>query len=346
MKIAIVNAMAPYIYGGAEFMADSLRDKFVEYGHEAQVIRFHYSSYPIENIADGMLAARLTKIENTDRVIAFKFPAYLIPHPEKRLWLIHQFRQAYELENTEFDMFNAAANGPMIKQLIRDADNRYLKELEGNIYTNSKVVSDRLMRYNGISSSVLFPPLMNEKQYQSGEYGNYIFYPSRVNRSKRQYLAVEAMRHTKSNVKLVIAGKGDCKGDEKFIKELIEKYELREKVTFVNRFISEQEKVDLFKDCLACLYIPYEEDSYGYVSLEAFQSKKAVISCTDSGGTDIVVATDKTGYLVQPTPEALAEAMDKLYENKKRAREMGHNGLPRLHELGISWENVVERFTK
>ena len=41
--------------------------------------------------------------------------------------------------------------------------------------------------------------------------------------------------------------------------------------------------------CLAVAYIPYDEDSYGYVTLEACLAKKAVITCTDSGGIDALV---------------------------------------------------------
>ena len=32
-----------------------------------------------------------------DRLIGLKFPAYLIPHPRKVIWLLHQHRQAYDL---------------------------------------------------------------------------------------------------------------------------------------------------------------------------------------------------------------------------------------------------------
>ena len=44
-------------------------------------------------------------------------------------------------------------------------------------------------------------------------------------------------------------------------------------MTFLG-WISEQEKADLMANCYAALYIPYDEDSYGYVTLEAFHSAK------------------------------------------------------------------------
>ncbi len=348
MKIAIVNNMVPFLYGGAEFLADSLCGKFKEYGHQSQVITYPFNWVPKENILASISAVCLNKLDNVDLVIALKFPAYYIEHPNKKLWLLHQFRQAYDLHGTEYGMFDDNdPNDYAIRQSIINMDNKYLKPLEGRIFTNSHVVSNRLMQFNGIQSEVLYPPLMDASLYSiTGEYGDYIFYPSRVNYSKRQHMAVEAMRYTKSNVKLVIAGKGDAPSDEELIFELIEKYQLHDKVTYLNRFISEQEKVELFQASLGGIYIPYDEDSYGYVTLEGFQAGKAMISCTDAGGTDVVVKDGITGYMTAPTPQDLAEAMDKMYMNRHKAKEMGMNGLPLLEELGITWDNVIRRLTE
>ena len=46
MKIAIVNNMVPFLYGGAEFLADSLNSKFKEYGYDSQVITYPFSWTP------------------------------------------------------------------------------------------------------------------------------------------------------------------------------------------------------------------------------------------------------------------------------------------------------------
>lgn len=343
MKIAILTAKMPFLYGGAEFLADSLKDKLIEFGYEAQVIGFHYSYQSVQNVMDGMLAASCMRIANVDHTISLVFPAYLIPHASKKLWLLHQFRQAYDMEGTRYDCFSQSAQDQAVKSVIRKTDTSCLMALEGKIYTNSNVVSKRLLKYNGVRSEVLYPPLMDANLYSTGDFGDYIFYPSRVNRSKRQDLAVKALAKSKSNVRLILAGKGDTSEDEEFIFETIEKCGVGDRVTYINRFITQQEKADLFKNSLGCIYIPYNEDSYGYVTLEAIQSEKPIISCTDAGGTDVVVKDGYTGFMTEPTAEALGEAMDKLYLNKSAAKEMGGNGLALLHELNINWENVIRR---
>ncbi len=47
-----------------------------------------------------------------DLVIATKFPSYAVRHPNKVVWLLHQFRQAYELDGTDLGQFGESGRGP------------------------------------------------------------------------------------------------------------------------------------------------------------------------------------------------------------------------------------------
>src|SRR4051794_40443654 len=96
----ILNNGIPFLQGGAEHLADSLARELVVRGHEAQVVRLPLRWHSPEAIADSMAAAAALQIEGADRVIALKFPAYLVPHENKVVWLLHQFRQAYDLWGT------------------------------------------------------------------------------------------------------------------------------------------------------------------------------------------------------------------------------------------------------
>jgi glycosyltransferase involved in cell wall biosynthesis len=344
MKIAIVNNSVPFVYGGAEFLADSLKDKLIEHGHQAVVIKVPFKWHPAEAILDNMLACRLLRIRNVDRVIALKFPAYYVDHPDKVLWLLHQFRQAYDLWGTPYQDIPSTPEGLAVRQAIINMDNTYLGQVK-KIYTNSSVVSSRLMKYNGIGSEVLFPPLMDAHKFYCGDYGDYIFYPSRITGGKRQLLAVESMKHTRTNVRLVIAGSPETPDDLDRIETMIRKDNLGSKVEILGRFISQEEKADLFAGSLGCVYLPYDEDSYGYVTLEAYASGKPVITCNDSGGTLEVVEDGVTGFVAPPDPMALAAAMDKLYEDRQMAKKMGMAGVCKVDSMGISWDNVIRRLT-
>jgi glycosyltransferase involved in cell wall biosynthesis len=277
-----------------------------------------------------------------DLVIALKFPAYLTTFANKKLWLLHQFRQAYELWGGPFQDLPDTPEGRRVRDAVIAADNRFLREAR-EIYTNSRIVASRLKQFNGIQAdAVLYPPLPNPEIYRSEAFGDFFFYPSRLSPAKRQDLAIEAMRHTRSDFKLVIAGKADDSQYEQQLRSLIARYDLQEKVQLLG-WISEEEKASLFAKAFGVLYVPYDEDSYGYVSLEAFQSRKFVVTFTDSGGTDELIEHDRNGLIIEPSPLVLAEQMEHLWADKARARCLGENAYQTLADKGISWQRVLER---
>ena len=344
MKIAIVNNCVPFIAGGAEHLADSLCAKLIEHGHEAMLIRIPFRWYPAESIVDHILACRLLCLRGVDRVIALKFPAYYVPHDNKVLWLLHQFRQAYELWGTAYQDIPDTPQGLKIRQAIIEADNQYLPEAR-KIYTNSYVTGSRLKRFNNLDSEVLFPPLNRPDDFFCSGYGDYIFYPSRVTSGKRQTLVVESMKYCKSSVRLVIGGKPELPSDQEAVERIIRESGLQSRVKFIPKFLTEKAKAEFFAGALGCAYTPYDEDSYGFVTLESYHSGKPVITCDDSGGTQILVKDGETGFVVPPLPEAIGSAMDRLYDDRRLARRLGEAGYNLMITLGINWDTVVERLT-
>jgi len=91
------------------------------------------------------------------------------------------------------------------------------------------------------------------------------------------------------------------------------------------------------------LYLPFDEDSYGYVTLEAFHSHKPVLTFTDSGGTDEVIVDGENGRILDPTPEALAEGMERLWADRPAAVGMGHEAFATIGRHGIEWSHILER---
>jgi glycosyltransferase involved in cell wall biosynthesis len=86
------------------------------------------------------------------------------------------------------------------------------------------------------------------------------------------------------------------------------------------------------------------DEDYGYVTVEAFLSGKPVVTCKDSGGTLEFVEDGATGFVVDPEPQALALALNRLYLDRRLAREMGAAGRPRV--AGIGWDAVIDALTE
>ncbi len=344
MKIIIASTIVPFIEGGGTFIVDWLEQKLKEAGHQVDTIKIPFSSnYKL--MTEQLVGLRLYNLEDMcDRLICIRMPSYVLKHHEKYLWFIHHYREVYDLFGTPYQGVPNTDEGLAIRELIMRADDLAFSESK-KIYTNSKIVSGRLKKFNDIDSEVVYPPLLNPEIYRCDEYGDYIYYSSRVCVPKRQLLAVEAMKYTKSNVKLLISGRSESSVYSKEIDKVIEKNNIGHKVIIEDRWISEKEKSDYFSKSLAGLYIPFDEDSYGYPSLEAHHSKKAIITCKDSGGTDELIIDGYNGFITEPQPEELAKVFDQLYNNKNMASEMGKNAESRLTELEINWENVIRRFT-
>lgn len=343
MKIIIASTIVPFISGGGTFIVDWLEQKLNEYGHQADVVKIPFI-HDYHTVMSQMLALRMYHLEDVcDRLIAIRTPSYLLKHPDKYLWFIHHYREMYDLWGTEYEQFPRNEETLAIREYVKRADDLAFKESR-KIYTNSQVVSDRLKLYNNIVAQPVYPPVLKPEQFYCQEYGDYIYYTSRICGHKRQWLAVEAMKYVKSDVKLVISGKTESPLEAKRINSIIAENHLEKKVTIVDSWISEEQKAKYFANCLAAIYIPFDEDSYGYPSLEAHHSQKAVISCTDSGGTDELIVNGENGFLVNPDPKKLAEIFDRLYEDKKLAEKMGVNGLKRIQDLDITWDNVIRRF--
>jgi glycosyltransferase involved in cell wall biosynthesis len=342
MRVVIASTIVPFIEGGGTFIVDWLETVLRERGHEVEVFKLPFWSQYLA-MPEQMLALRLLDLtEHGDRLIAIRPPAYLLRHPAKVLWFIHHHRGAYDLWGTEYQDLPSTPQGHAYRECIVKSDHLAFSEAR-SIFTNSAVVAKRLKVFNDIDAEVLYPPVFRPERYRCEEYGDYILYMSRIAHHKRQSLAIEAMRHTKTPVKLMIAGKADDANCETAVREAAERHRVADKVVFRTDWIPEEEKAEYFARCLAAAYLPFDEDSYGYPSLEAHHAGKCVISATDAGGTSELIVDGYNGFLVEPTPEALAERFDQLYLDRPMARRMGEAGVARLTELGITWDRVLER---
>lgn len=344
MKIAIAMVQVPFISGGAEILAQMLRAELKKRGHEADIVTIPFKWYPVDSLLDCMMAGRmldLTEIngEKIDMVIAMKFPAFYVKHDNKVIWLMHQHRQAYDLWETEFGDLDKLENGEWAREIIIKHDTQYMMEAKA-IYTIANNTSNRLFKYNGIKSETLYHPPLNHEKLYCGEFKNYIFYPSRIDSIKRQRILVEAARYIKTDVQFVLAGSGSKKEIE-YINDLIKTYKLESKVHLVG-FISEEEKINYYSNCLGVYFGAYDED-YGYITLESFFSKKPVIVHKDAGGPLEFVVDEENGYIIDTDPKILAQKIDYLVENKEEAKTMGEKGYISLQKKNVNWDFVINK---
>jgi len=341
VKILVVNNMAPFVWGGAEELAVHLRKNLIEAGHESEILRIPFQWEPALRIPSQMMMVRAFELSNADRVIALKFPAYLIRHPHKTFWLLHQFRQAYDLHDAGQSNLPEGCEGDELRTLIRNADNESFGEAK-KIFCNSAVTKARLRKYNGFDANVLLPPINDPELFPGGETGDYIFAGGRVNGMKRQHLLIEAMQYADKSVKLVIAGPPDEPADAARLVALVEKLGMDDRVQLDLCFLPRETYARYVNGAAAVAYLPFDEDSLGYVAMEAATAGKALISTTDSGGVLGLVRDNETGLVAAPEALSLAQAMTAISQNRRRATDYGAAARELWLDLGISWPATIE----
>lgn len=341
-SILICTTQVPFTSGGAESHVAGLQKALQVAGYQAEVVALPFKWYPPSEIMRAALAWRLLDLteangKRVDLVIGMKFPAYLVAHERKVIWVMHQYRSAYNLWGTEFDDLSTYPEGARMREWIRNCDNRFIPQAKG-VFANSKTVADRLKRYNGIESEPLYHPPPRFEQLRTGDTGDYFFYPSRLEPQKRQELLIEAVKFTRTPVKVVLAGNS---ANLKHYNSLIKQHGVTERVKLLG-FVSESEMIELYANALGICYLPFDED-YGYVTLEGMLSGKPVVVPQDGGGATEFVGHQQDGFIVEPAPKAIAECLDTIYSDREKARKMGERGKEKLKAMNLSWDHVVKK---
>jgi glycosyltransferase involved in cell wall biosynthesis len=341
VRVLVVNNMAPFISGGAESMAEHLRRNIERAGHPAEVLRIPFQWDPATRIPSQMLMARALELHNVDHVVALKFPAYLIPHPRKTLWLVHQYRQAYDLYDAGQTNLPSDATGAEIRALIRNADDECFRGAR-RIYAISDVTQQRLAKYNGFASLVLRAPLNDPELFEGGAPQGYIFAGGRVNAHKRQHLMLEAMAFAPRAARLVVAGPPDTAADAARLHEAVERLGLQARVRLDLRFLERREYAAYVNGASAVASLPFDEESFSYVAMEAAAAAKGLISTTDSGGVLGLAVHGETAWVAAPEAKALAQAMGEVHARPKRAMAYGAAARARWTACNINWPATVE----
>src|SRR6188474_2701170 len=159
MRIAVCSPQVPFARGGAEILSETLVGELRARGHKAELVTIPFKWYPGARVLTQALLWRLVDLEEVggsavDLVISTKFPSYVVRHPNKVVWLVHQFRQAYELDRTELGQFSESEEDRALRRSIHRLDQVALGEAR-KLGAISQNVADRLKRNNGLDAEVI-----------------------------------------------------------------------------------------------------------------------------------------------------------------------------------------------
>jgi glycosyltransferase involved in cell wall biosynthesis len=338
MRIAVCAPQVPFVHGGAEILAETLVRELRERDHEADLVTVPFKWYPGTRVLDQAFLWRLLDLTESDGrpidvVIATKFPSYCVRHPDKRVWVLHQFRQAYELDRTGLGQFGEGPPDRALRRAVQRLDRIALGEAK-RLFATSRNVAQRLERSTGLAPEVMpHPP--QELPYRCDEYGDFVLSVNRLDRAKRIDLLLEAAALDES-LRVVVTGDGP---DRQRLESLARERGLNGRAEFTGR-VDEDELASLYARCLAVFYAPVDED-FGMVPYEAFLSHKPVLTTTDAGGPLEIVEDGRTGLVTAPDAAALARAAGRLRDHPDEARALGRAG----QEVAarVTWGACIDR---
>lgn len=322
----------------ARSLVQALRDA----GHTADIVVTPQNRFGRQ--ASAYIATWFTDVGSSDgkpidRVISLRYPSYAVRHPKHVCWLNHTMREYYDL----WDGFSAGlGTAGRIKESVRKAaihatDRYLLTRNVSRLFVQSRTIQRRLTMWPELRSTVLYPP-PPQRLYRCDGYGDYVFLVSRLTRLKRADLLIDALAQPGVTIRAVIAGEGEERGA---LEQLGRARGVTDRVTFAGR-ISDDELVDHLARCRIVCFPPFAED-YGFVTAEAFASRKAVITCRDSGGPAELVEDGVNGLICDPTPQSLAAALRRVMDDPSAADRMGAAAYDSSTRL--SWREAVAQLT-
>jgi glycosyltransferase involved in cell wall biosynthesis len=334
MKVAVVTAaMRSGERGGAEAFYAGLVGGLRSIGVEADEVAVPIDESTFETVMASYERCYDLDLRQYDLVISTKAPTYMLRHPRHISYLVHTLRVFYDRFAGEFGdgTDELKRQRALIHQLDKSALHPRRVRRHFTIgHTNYRRLIDADSSWGRIPYEVLYPAA-TVTGFKPPRPGEYFFLPGRLHRWKRADLVIRAMQRLKRDIPLKIAGTGE---DEPQLRALAG---TDRRIQFLGR-VSDAELVDLLASAIAVPFVPVQED-YGLVMVEAFNSRKPVVTCSDSGEPVYFVENNINGLVAEPTAEAVADAFEFLIDRPERAAEMGEHGFRSVAD--IKWESIA-----
>jgi glycosyltransferase involved in cell wall biosynthesis len=290
-------------------------------------------------------------LHRADLVISSQPPSYGVCHDRQLSIFSHHQRRYYDLSEVLIEaglIRNVEAHHIAVSHL-HAIDNQILPNVN-RILATSEEVQGRLKRFNGLESNVgVFhaglgfrpsaPELTGGEEYEN------VLCVSRHEFPKRTELFVHAM-NLLPQVDGIAVGAGGRLGyvmdlDRRFADATLDPdTESRSlwcvdarlvapgpvpgrpgRVHFTGQIADEE--LDLLYRRAVCVVAPAFLEDYGLTAVEAMSFGKPLVVCRDGGNLVNFVCDGENGFVVEPSGQAIAEAVRELASDPTRARAMG-----------------------
>lgn len=380
MKVAIVApSPVPFTRGGAERAVSGIEHAINELSpHQAEVIKVPVDESTLAGTLAGYEAFANLDLDHFDRIIATKYPAWMVDHPHKTVYLFHPLRGFYDTWHT-FGLPDAvpqpADHTFAMLHLMRQAHHRGALDEFFERWHNAvaamgadhpdfafpgpfarlcvrwldavATAPSEVAQYLAISGTVARRP----DYFPARSNPTVVHLPGSLPAATRReqpdpYLFTASRLDGPKRIELLIDALAHIPdpielriaGTGPASADLRARATSDPRISFLG-FVPEEELPQLYADALAVPFVPADED-LGLVTLEAFSQGTPVVTCTDSGGPTEFVRDGVNGLVTTPDPAAIAAALRRLIGNPERARQFGEAG--RVVAGQVTWDSVVD----
>ena len=349
MRIIIVGSAHPYRGGLASF-SERLASEFVAEGHEVEIVTFtlQYPSFLFPgktqftdspkpeglsisrrinstNPFNWMKVGREIRDKNADMVIFCYWMSFMAPSFGKIARIVRR--------NDKTKCIALVHNMIPHEQNILDKilPPYFVKSMDGFIALSKSVVDD-IGKFDKKDKPRTFSPHpiydhygihldRNEALQQLGLDQNckYVLFFGLVRAYKGLDLLIDAFADSKlrnSNIKLIVAG--EFYQDENIYRKQISDLGIEDKIIIHNEFIPD-DKVNLYFSAADIIAQTYKSATQSGVTQIAFHFEKPML-VTNVGGLGEIVINGKSGYVVEPQANEIANALSDFFE-KERSSE-------------------------
>lgn len=312
------------------------------------------------------LAERFSQIDASrfDALISTQPPSYAVAHPHHLSLFYHHLRIFYDLS----DVYTAAGFvdpelHAVSQQAVRAIDAEFFRGVKGFLAASDGVKA-RLRDFNGLTTNVWtwhagtgLPADVTPAP--TGPF-DHALCVSRHEFPKRTELFVHAMAYLPEAPAVMVGSGGrlpwlksvqarvsqpgvdlDRLADEDLwlcaAPNLVPTSPADSNVRLLER-VSDADLAALYRDAL-CVVAPAYDEDYGLTALEAMTYGKPLVVCKDGGGLVSFVEDGVTGFVVEPTGAAIAQAVRRFVDHPDAAREMGRRG--RDVASRYTWDNGI-----
>jgi len=354
--------VTPYFYphfGGVESHVMGLSEGLMNLGHEVEVVTSRYSRMPETEKIKGIKVTRLPQwvnLYNTPVVTAIqefvrRSHADVIhvhsPPPFTERFAAKGAKDAQKplVVTHHCDLELKGFLGKMAVNVYQSLLGKYPLKMADRVIstTNSYATTSRSLWDIDVD---VVPNAVDVNRFHPKNKGDFIrdkfvegdepiaLFVGRLVPHKGIGILIRALEYLQSG-KLLIVGDGPYLN---WLKQLTKKLKLEDRVVFVGPISDYWLPAYYAATDVVVLPSTSRLEAFGIVGLEAMASGKPLV-LSDIPGVRDVISSDE-GFIVEPLdPEALAEALEKIWNYPENAKQMGLKGRERVVSM-FSWEKV------